>query len=67
MYVFSINFHLQNFWMQVKRKLKTMQGVANTQLTSHLDEFLWRHRNGGDGEPAFNQMIRHIAAQYPVD
>ena len=53
--------------MQVKRKLKTMQGVANTQLVSHLDEFLWRHRNGGDGEPAFNQMIRHIAARYPVD
>ena len=58
--------HVENFWMNLKRKLKTMQGVQNSQLKSHLNEFVWRHRNGGDGANAFNQITRHIAACYPV-
>ena len=44
-----------------------MQGCAPSTLESHLAEFSWRHRNGGDGTPAFDALIRHIAEQFPVN
>ena len=58
---------VENFWMNAKRKLKAMQGVQSSQLKSHLWEFLWRHRNGGDGTAAFNALIRQISERYDVN
>lgn len=57
---------LQNFWCQTKRRLKSMQGVANSTLKGHLHEFIWRHRNHQDGHLAFNAFIRHISERYPL-
>ena len=47
--------------------MKSMKGVASSTLRSHVDEFVYRHRNGGQGERIFDAMIRHIAAYYPVN
>ena len=57
---------IENFWCHAKRKLKTMAGVQDTTLKSHLSEFMYRHRNGQDGTPIFNALIRDIVARYPV-
>ena len=49
-----------------ERKLKSMAGVQNSTLRSHLSEFMYRHRNGGAGTQIFDALIRDIAARYPV-
>ena len=46
---------------------QAMQGVQSSQLKSHLSEFLWRHRVGGDGGAAFNAIIQQIAERYDVN
>ena len=59
--------HVENYWMNVKRKLKTMAGAANSTVESHLSEFLWRQRNGYSGQQVFGNLIRQIATRFPVN
>ena len=72
----SVNFvdpqtgvHTQNvesYWNRVKTKFKRMKGVHLTHLPSYLDEFMWRERNGQGARMAYRNIMRDIAAQYPV-
>ena len=59
--------HVENYWMQLKRKLKSMVGAPNTTIESHISEFLWRERNGIRGQVVFNNLLRQIAARFPVN
>ena len=72
----SINFvepttgvHTQNvksYWKRVKTKLKRMKGCHGDQLPSYLDEFMWKKRNGTSTLLTLQNIMRDIAAQYPV-
>ena len=71
----SVNFvspsgtHTQNiesYWNRVKIKLKRMRGCHEHQLTSYLDEFMYRERYGQTARQLFEAIIRDIANQYPV-
>ena len=37
-----------------------------TELTSYLDEFMWRERHGQSTRLVFNSIIRDISNQYPL-
>ena len=50
----------------MKTKLKRMKGCDGDQLPSYLDEFMWRERYGKTGNEALQNIMRHIARQYPV-
>ena len=58
--------NVESYWNRVKTKFKRMKGVHLHQLPSYLDEFMWRERHGRTASTAFNNIIREIAAQYPV-
>ena len=57
--------HTQNIessWNWVKTKLKRMKGCHATELTSYLDEFMWRERHGQSTRLAFNSIISRPVA-----
>ena len=60
---------VENFWGRAKKKLKKMSTVPHSHrsLVSHMQEFLWRTRNGGEGTEAFNNIANHISLRYPVN
>ena len=58
--------NIESYWSRVKTKLKRMKGCRATQLASYLDEFMWRERYGGSGALTMQNIIAHIAEQYPV-
>ena len=58
--------HVESYWNRVKTKFKRMKGCHAHQLSSHLDEFMWRERHGQSARLAFNNIMRDIAQQYPV-
>ena len=65
----STGVHTQNiesYWARTKRKFKRMKGVAEEQLPSYLDEFMWRERYGRTAREAYNNIITHIAEFYPI-
>ena len=72
----SLNFvdpvsgtHTQNvesYWSRAKYKIKRMKGCHAHQLTSYLDEFMWRERYGRTAHQAFSNLMVEIAQQYPV-
>lgn len=65
----STGVHTQNiesYWNRVKGKFKRMKGVHLSQLPSYLDEFMWRERHGETARRALRNIMRDIAAQYPV-
>ena len=71
----SLNFvgptwiHTQNiesYWNRAKIKFKNMRGVSEDQLSSYLDEFMWRERCGITKIDAFQNILAHITQQYPV-
>ena len=47
-------------------KLKRMRGCHELELSSYLDEFMWRERYGTNRQ-AFENIIGDIAAQYPFN
>ena len=57
---------VESYWNRVKTKLKRMKGCDGDQLPSYLDEFMWRERYGKTGNEALQNIMRHIARQYPV-
>ena len=58
--------HMQSYWNRVKHKFKRMKGVHLQQLSSYLDEFMWRERHGYLASLTFNHILRDISAQYLV-
>lgn len=58
--------NVESYWNRVKTKLKRMKGCHETQLASYLDEFMWRERYGQSRALAMQNIIRDIAAQYPL-
>ena len=54
---------IESYWAKVKLPIKSMKGVHTEQLSSYLDERMWRDRFGGN---AFENICIHIASQYPV-
>ena len=65
----STGVHTQNiesYWARAKRKFKRMKGVAEEQLPSYLDEFMWQERYGRTAREAYNNIVTHIAEFYPV-
>ena len=62
--VFTQN--VESYWNRVKTKLKRMKGCHGDQLPSYLDEFMWKERHGTSALLALQNIMRDIAAQYPV-
>lgn len=60
--------HIESYWNRVKIKLKRMRGVTEEQLSSYLDEFMWRERIATllCKKVAFDEIMADIATQYPV-
>ncbi|RUS68477.1 hypothetical protein EGW08_023761 [Elysia chlorotica] len=58
--------HIECFWKNCKRKFKYMCGVQNTNLGSHLDEFMWRERFGKTHQEALANIMQHLSEWYPV-
>ena len=57
---------VESYWNRCKTKLKRMKGCVADQIPSYLDEFMWRERHGTSQRLAFTNIMRDIAAQYPV-
>ena len=57
---------IESYWNRVKLKFKRMKGVHLSQLPSYLDEFMWRERHGESARRALRNIMRDVAAQYPV-
>ena len=58
--------NVESYWSRAKLKLKRMKGCLAPELTSYLDEFMWRERYGKTSRQAFSSVCGDIAAQYPV-
>ena len=58
--------NVESYWNRVKTKLKRMKGCHEHQLSSYLDEFMYRERHGCTATQCFSSIIRDIATQYPV-
>lgn len=58
--------HVECFWKNAKQKIKLMCGTTDGMLPSHLDEFLWRQRNGKITFEIFNNLLTQISQYYPV-
>ena len=58
--------NIESYWERVKSKIKKMKGCKRENLSSYLDEFLWRERYGSDSKTAFTGLIGDTKIQYPV-
>ena len=58
--------HMEWFWKNAKQKIKLMFGTIDEMLPGHLDEFLWRQRNGKMTIEVFNNLLAQISHYYPV-
>ena len=58
--------HIESYWDRIKTKVKRMKGCHRHQLSSYLDEFMWRERHGVTARQAFDSICRDIALKYPV-
>lgn len=57
---------IESYWNRVKMKIKSMRGCTRDQLSSYLDEYMWKERYGRTAGDAFNSMLSHIAEFYLV-
>ena len=57
---------VESYWNRCKTKLKRMKGCAGHQIPSYLDEFMRRERHGTSRRLTFTNIMRDVAAQYPV-
>lgn len=55
--------NVECMWKNCKSKFKSMNGVATTTLSSHLDEFMWRQLNNN----AFDELLLNCAMWYPAN
>ena len=58
--------HVESYWNRAKMKIKTMRGCTEDELSSYLDEFMYKERYGRTPESAFWNIISHITELYPV-
>ena len=58
--------NVESYWNCVKIRLKRMRGCHESQLSSYLDEFMYRERFGRTANQLFNSIILDIVQQYPV-
>ena len=56
---------IENFWSNLKCKLKQIRGSNRQMLDGHIDEYLYRYNRKNEG-PMFNLLINDIANYYPV-
>ena len=57
---------IESYWCRVKTKLKRMRGCHAHQLSSYLDEFMWRERYEKTTRDTLNNIMANISQQYPV-
>lgn len=55
---------IESYWAQVKLKLKRMKGIQFQHLEGYLEEHMWRDRNGGRSDEAFQHILRDLALRY---
>ena len=58
--------HIESYWNRAKMKIKAMRGCTEDELSSYLDEHMYKERHGRTPDMAFWSIIDHIAEQYPV-
>ena len=56
---------IENFWSNIKIKLKSIRGSQGSMLDGHFDEYLYRYNRKNDGE-MFDLILTDIAVFYPV-
>ena len=49
--------HVESYWSRAKHKIKRMKGCHAHQLTSSLDEFMWRESYGRTAHQASSWLI----------
>ena len=57
--------NVESYWNRAKIKLKRMRGCHELELSSYLDEFMWKERYGTNRQ-AFNSIVADISTQYPL-
>ena len=57
--------HIESYWGRAKLNVMRMKGCHAHQLSSYLDEFMWRERHGKMSKDALDNIFRDIAVQYP--
>lgn len=57
---------VESYWNRVKLKIKAMRGCTREELSSYLDECMWKERHRKTANEAFNSILSHIAELYPV-
>ena len=56
--------NIQNLWVNVKSKFKSMRGSCQSNIPFHLDEFIYRWNRKFDGD-FFTLFLRDVARFYP--
>ena len=56
---------IENFWGNLKLKLKGIRGSQKKMLEAHIDEFMYRYNRKGEGS-VFYLLINDIATFYPI-
>ena len=52
--------NVESYWNRQKTKLKRMKGVVFDEISSYLDEFMWRERWGKTSRASFDNICAHI-------
>ena len=62
--------HVESYWNRIKTWLKPKKGVGRGNLSSYLDEFIWKDHFGrydrAHPDRAFDAIILLINFDYPV-
>ena len=56
---------IENYWSNLKMKLKSIRGSQKTMTDGHLDEYLYRYNRKHEGS-VFNLLLEDIANFYPI-
>ena len=56
---------IENFWSNLKMKLKAVRGSQKNMTDGHLDEYLYRYNRKHEG-CIFNLLLQDIAIYYPI-
>ena len=56
---------IENFWSNLKYKLKIVKGSQKDMTDGHIDEFLYRYNRSSEGN-IFDLLMQDIANYYPI-
>ena len=56
---------IENFWANLKIKLKSIRGTQGRMLDGFIDEYVYRYNRKNEGN-LFNLMLQDIAIFYPI-